>query len=386
MKSKVLSLLTSFVMLVLVATALLKLSDLREFDHALSTWSLLPEMVRKLLVVLIPSAELAIGLVYLTNIHRRGAAIAAAIFLIGAAGVYAAHLLAGQRPNCGCAGVLQEYAWARTEGWSLLARNGGLAMCCLPAILRRRGAPKASTPACVAPRPNAFTLIEILVVIAVTAVIVAIALPSMARIRESGKRTKTTSYLRSHAANVSVYSAQYKDLFPYYANPTGVFEWNNPQCPHPVQLTYFFAAYYWHASMPDLYQGTTIQTLSPPGSRPQFCSSWFMFSSSLRARPEFWNETTRTGPEQWLPVRTDEVLYPAAKVMFKNGAVTEDQQAEGIDFIAACDGHAAVIKSKDLRSGYFNGEGSWTGSWFIRDEPGMHTIDGARGRDIATSR
>jgi len=51
-------------------------------------------------------------------------------------------------------------------------------------------------------------------------------------------------------------------------------------------------------------------------------------------------------------------------------------------FSAACDDHAAAHKPTDMLWGYSNGEGGWLGSRFTRDEPGMHTIDGARVRDI----
>lgn len=375
-------------MLVLAVFAVLKLADLREFDRALATWSLLPPGARKALVVLIPTVELTISLLYLAGIGRRAAAMAACAFLIAAAGTYGAHLAMGKSPECGCAGVLQQFAWARAEGWRLIGRNAVLAVLCVPGFARRRGPSRLDEPA--AGRAGrlegapGFTLVELLVVIAVTALLVGLALSAFARVRESSRRARTLSWLSSHARSVEAYASDSRAYLPYYGDPTGLAEWRSQDCPTVVRYPYFVGAHFWHSTMGDQYTGGAAKTLSPHGVAPSDCMSWFLFSSSLRARPEFWNALTRTGPEQWLAVRMDEVTFPAAKVEFKDGSLTEDERREGLDAIAACDGHARWVKPGGLLPGYPDGEGDWFGSWFIRDDPGMHTIDGARGRDLTS--
>jgi prepilin-type N-terminal cleavage/methylation domain-containing protein len=373
-------------MALLFLTAFLKLADLREFDHALSTWTLVPTWARRLLVVAVPGVELGISLLYLLGIGRRKAALAAIGFLVLTAIVYVAHLMVDQRPNCGCAGVLQEYEWARFEGYSLIVRNFLLAACCIPGTRRVRSdsnASKVSRSSLVAAR--GFTLLEIIIVIAIVSILLAIFIPAVSRFRDASKRAKSLSHLRSHASSVAAYSAQSRDQYPYFGNPTGPIAVQLSGCELNMNLYYFYLAYYWHVAFPEMQMGPSASTLSSPGARETHCGSSYMFSSSLRARPEFWNQSTRTGPDQWLSVRTDETLFPSSKVMFKTWDYV-DERTLGRAEVAACDGHAAVIRADQMITGYPSGEGFWTGSWFIRHEYGMHTIDGVRGRDITPPR
>jgi prepilin-type N-terminal cleavage/methylation domain-containing protein len=379
-------LLPGIVMALLFLTAFLKLADLREFDHALSTWTLVPTWARRVLVVAVPAVELAISLLYILGVCRRRVALAAIGFLVFTAIVYAIHLMIDQRPNCGCAGVLKEYEWARFEGYSLIVRNSLLAACCFPAI--RRSRMEISTNRVSQPNPGTtrgFTLLELLIVIAITSILLAIFIPSVSRFRDASRQAKSLSYLRSHASSVAAYSAQSRDHYPYFGNPTGPISVQLSGCEFNMNLYYFFLAYYWHIAFPEMQMGTNKSTLSSPGSRGSHCGSTYLFSSSLRARPEFWNPTTRMGPDQWLSVRTDETLFPSSKVMFKTWDYV-NERALGRAEVAACDGHAAVIRADQMITGYPSGEGFWPGSWFIRHEYGMHTIDGVRGRDITPSR
>jgi prepilin-type N-terminal cleavage/methylation domain-containing protein len=68
----------------------------------------------------------------------------------------------------------------------------------------------ASTPA--------FTLIEVLVVVAVIALLVAILLPSLARARESARIITCASNLRTSATGVSYYAQKYNDFYPTDVN------------------------------------------------------------------------------------------------------------------------------------------------------------------------
>jgi prepilin-type N-terminal cleavage/methylation domain-containing protein len=70
--------------------------------------------------------------------------------------------------------------------------------------------------------PNAFTLIEVLVSIAVIAVLIAISLPAIGRARESARRAECLSNLRSLGQAIQMYRGANDDLLPYAVRPVDV--------------------------------------------------------------------------------------------------------------------------------------------------------------------
>jgi prepilin-type N-terminal cleavage/methylation domain-containing protein len=91
--------------------------------------------------------------------------------------------------------------------------------------------PDVSTPHCFArhdkwcTRPNrrAFTLIELLVVIAIVALLMAILLPAVQRVRRQARAVACQSNLRQWAAAFSMYTNDNNGRLPYQF-PTGVFD------------------------------------------------------------------------------------------------------------------------------------------------------------------
>src|SRR5215203_4280922 len=65
-----------------------------------------------------------------------------------------------------------------------------------------------------AARTNAFTLIELLIVIAVIAILVAIILPTVGKAREAANRATCLSNLRQLAISINGYLADNKTRFP----------------------------------------------------------------------------------------------------------------------------------------------------------------------------
>src|SRR2546423_5449068 len=63
-------------------------------------------------------------------------------------------------------------------------------------------------------RPRAFTLVELLVVIGIIAILIAIILPTLARARESAKKTACLSNLRELGNSFRLYAAANKDVMP----------------------------------------------------------------------------------------------------------------------------------------------------------------------------
>ena len=74
------------------------------------------------------------------------------------------------------------------------------------------------------PRPNAahrnaFTLVEILVVIAIISILAAIIFPSFALVRANARRTSCVSNLKQIGAAMEMYKADYDGRFPFAVDP-----------------------------------------------------------------------------------------------------------------------------------------------------------------------
>ena len=79
---------------------------------------------------------------------------------------------------------------------------------------------------------QAFTLVELLVVIGIIALLVSILLPTLGKAREAAKRTQCLSNLRTISQMLVMYSISYKDMVPLGyratgANPNSALKQNN---------------------------------------------------------------------------------------------------------------------------------------------------------------
>lgn len=63
-----------------------------------------------------------------------------------------------------------------------------------------------------------FTLIELLVVIAIIAVLMAILMPALSRVKETAKRVACSNQLRQVGVAIQAYAADYENLLPYYGD------------------------------------------------------------------------------------------------------------------------------------------------------------------------
>jgi prepilin-type N-terminal cleavage/methylation domain-containing protein len=74
-------------------------------------------------------------------------------------------------------------------------------------------------------RIRAFTLIELLVVVAIVALLVAILIPALGRVREQAKRTTCATNIRAQGSSISLYAAGNNDRLPWTWNGAGNSNW-----------------------------------------------------------------------------------------------------------------------------------------------------------------
>ena len=70
------------------------------------------------------------------------------------------------------------------------------------------------------PLKSGFTLIELVVVIAIIAILAAILFPVFAKAREKGRQTSCLSNNRQYAAAMLMYTQDYDETFPMSVYPT----------------------------------------------------------------------------------------------------------------------------------------------------------------------
>jgi prepilin-type N-terminal cleavage/methylation domain-containing protein len=245
---------------------------------------------------------------------------------------------------------------------------------------------------------RAFTLVETIVVIAIIGLLVALVLPTLGPIKRKATLAGIASDLKNHVAIFTMYTMDYKGVYPYFTDPDATYTVVR-HSDITLELLYYDAHSFWNFALADgYYDGQLASPSMFPADmnvRHGYGTSYVMtyyYSCNFIASPAFWNKKTRTGPEQWRPVRNAQVVYPSKKGLL----IDESGAAWGLDdgvivpargppfgnTVGFIDGSARFIAEDRLIKGYLQGDGNWWGCFHHTPDPVLHTIDGVRGRDV----
>jgi hypothetical protein len=389
--------LIDIVMLVVLLAGGAKALDLPAFHASIRAWEMVPPWARLPLTVTIPSVEITIALAWFTGIRRRGVLGAVAPLFLLVTAAFTMQLLAYGQAECNCFGKLLARRRTSEWAWTTVVRNSVmLAALGAGAWLSRNSHPQRSvelpmesTPLSRGRPSRAFTLIEVLVILAIVAVLLALSIGALAGIRESARSTAALAQIRQHGVALQSYSGDYAGFYPYFTEPSPT-EHTRLMCgDDEVRAMYFHARFYWYCLIARLqYENNASHpSFRPPGFR--YAAMPYNYSMSFLAEPAYWSEWTRIGPVQWRGISADRVVYPTMKgvlVSWANAYVDEGW----LDFrkpdlrleVAFCDGSGARTRQAEFRRPIPDGDGPFGGGSARLGRPVVHTRDGVRGRDV----
>lgn len=241
------------------------------------------------------------------------------------------------------------------------------------------------------------SLVEVLGVLAIVAIMSALLLPTLRVARLRSRLLAGNANMREHVAVFSMYAADYDDQYPFLADPNATMTILRGGGVS-IEVRFFDIVHRWPIGMvdgyydgnfrADVFRSPLMYNVRDP-ARVDVLP--YRYASCFMSRPGFWNVMSRTGPEQWRPVRGSEVRFPSEKGLFLDVSswyVPEEValMSEIRYPVGFTDAHVENIAEVNLTTPYPSGEGDWPGSAYHGGVPVLHTIDGAHGRDRRSAR
>lgn len=414
------------VMGIFLCAGILKAIDVPHFADTLATWRYIPQSLVPLLAYLVPMLEIALALSWFLRLYPRVAVIGVQSLLVLFSTVYLFHTRdPGPPPDCGCLGRIVRYELQQSAILSLAGRNAGLFLMLLAGAwfsgtfsrassrlsapqnrvslerscpeTRETGPtprealrPREGDQALIAKANRAFSLLELLVVIAVVALVLSLAAPALSGVWDRAKSARTLANLRSHAINMIAYTGDWDGQFLAMTDPRDeitTIEMDG----RSYTLTYWAPTVAWPLGLLDEYYGGNMGHASLLGDDDDVAQVWgnwgYKLSASFLARPEFWNPSTREGINQLGSTRLSDVTFPSRKGMFVpyDDMPSSDYKSSLPNLvwhIGFVDGSASPVKQGDLRPGYKTAESGIGSGGFWYGRPVMHTLDGVHGYDL----
>jgi type II secretory pathway pseudopilin PulG len=350
-----------------------------------------------IIVIGVVAWETFLGLVLLCGASHRGALWATVCTLLGLTAVLAVLLSDPRSPSCGCFGFFS--GDGRNDLWVGLVRNGAMLWMSGWLLTESRASiPGRDLPPSSRESPKnarAFTVIEVLVVLSVIVLVISLALPALARVRQRSREARTLSMLRQLAAGLSLYTADHKETFPYFGTP------GDPLAPIviggatlPTSEGYFRdQSWHWASVIVPAYCDAPRSAIEPQGmgqalrdaGYPEhIIRSYYILTYTAFAAPEYWVEPPpdAIGPALLRATRQSDLLFPSRKGLLLDSSLgvvadAQSQRAEAKGYSALADGSARTFDWHSL---------DWTNVVSPPLVPGplpvMSTRNGLRGIDF----
>lgn len=374
------------ILTVVLVAGVLKITDLAAFRASLDTWQFIPRALRDFVALIVPVSEIGIALFWFLGTKKQTMAAVAFVLLVTFATAYLAHVIFLEPPTCECFGKIFAFHQEQSRTWTVVARNTVLMTVLAIGIGLVAWQPRSVFAESRAEhrRTGGFTIIELLMCIAIMAVLIALTVPNLAYFRNNARRTSLASRLSQHATVFASYTSDYKDFFPWFTDPNATY--SLVRAPGlTIKCRYFDADSTWHVALSERYYGNswTNPAFWDLSQKTPSALTDFRYSSAFLADPAFWTLETRTGPAQWRATRSAEVQFPSKKALHTSlGSMGElDASNWKSAVMSFVDGSAAAVSAQDLLPGYPKGNGDWPGSSLNVSLPGLMTMDGVRGRD-----
>jgi prepilin-type N-terminal cleavage/methylation domain-containing protein len=230
------------------------------------------------------------------------------------------------------------------------------------------------------------TIIEVLVVVAILGVILALSVPTVARVRNHGRANVTVANLRSHTVVATSYTTDYQDAFPVLTDAGA--SYSVVRCESAgiaVRVPYFGAFNLWNIALADQYYNGSFQNRSFQSgwdSASMWPGATLHWACSFLADPAYFDLTTRRAPPAQLrPTRASEVVFPSQKSLLT--AYTPWVRFRRV-FGGTLDGRASEFRDAELHADVRSGDGPYPqfGFHWPSFTPMTHTVHGVRGRDV----
>lgn len=178
------------------------------------------------------------------------------------------------------------------------------------------------------PRVAGFTIIETLVVLAVLSVLLAVLLPAVKGVRNSGRRVEAVGAMRQSLTALSLYTMSHDLYYPFFAEPglpaeplhigrtvidtSASVHFSRHSTWWPSAIMPFLTAIPSLDGQPTFFPDTT---LIPPDGRPPdvYSSGRFRMSHTAFASPEFWTDSGPFPHRLMVGVRVSQVRHPPRK-------------------------------------------------------------------------